>query len=243
MFFSGATEDLVLLAAAAVATEILASAALRPESQLLGRTLIAGADPTEMALTYDDGPNDVSTPPLLDLLARHNVRATFFMIGKHARQRPDLVRQVHAAGHLIGNHTMTHPWLAWQSASVIREELSACSKLLEDTIGAPIRYFRPPHGARRPFVMRFAAELGMKTVQWNAMGHDWDPIGVDRIVKEIERGMSRARRRSRGTNILLHDGSDRTLGVDRSDSVETTARLIDHFARNGYRTVTVDAWG
>jgi len=243
MFFSGLTEDLVLLAAAAAATEVLASAALRPESQLLGGTLIAGTDPMEVALTYDDGPNDVSTPPLLDLLARHNVRATFFMIGKHVRQRPDLVRQVHAGGHLVGNHTMTHPWLTWQTDNVIREEISGCSKLLEDTIGAPVRYFRPPHGARRPFVMRFAAQLGMKTVQWNAMGHDWDPIGVDRIVKEIQKGMRRARKRGRGTNILLHDGSDRALGVNRSDSIWTTARLIDHFARDGYRTVTVDAWG
>jgi len=243
MFFSELTEDLLLLAAAAVASETLASAALRPQSQLFGRTLIAGNDPTEVALTYDDGPNDVSTPPLLELLARHNIRATFFMIGKHIRQRPDLVRQVHAAGHLVGNHTMTHPWLAWQTANTIREELSGCSKLLEDTLGEPIRYFRPPHGARRPFVMRYAAELGMKTVQWNAMGHDWDPIGVDRIVKEIQRCINRAHKRGRGTNILLHDGSDRAMGVDRGDSVQATARLLDIFVHRALNPVTVDAWG
>ena len=93
----------------------LAYAALHPQSQLFGRTLIAGDDPSEIALTYDDGPNDAATMQLLEVLARHNVCASFFMIGGFVRQRPEIARAVHAAGHLVGNHTMTHPWLAWQS--------------------------------------------------------------------------------------------------------------------------------
>jgi peptidoglycan/xylan/chitin deacetylase (PgdA/CDA1 family) len=243
MAFSTLTKDLVVLAAVAAVSETLASAALRPHSQLFGRTLIAGNDPREVALTFDDGPNDRSTPPLLELLARHNVRATFFMIGKYIRQRPDLVREVHAAGHLVGNHTMTHPWLSWQSARVVREEMGGCNKLLEDTLGAPVHYFRPPHGARRPMVIRYATELGMKTVQWNAMGHDWDPIGVDRIVASIQKDMKRNRKRGRGSNILLHDGGDRAMGIDRSDAITSTARLLELFTRECLSPVTVDAWG
>ena len=234
------------LTAAAVAVSAgltLTYAALSPGSQLFGHTIIAGADPHEVALTYDDGPNDVATDALLDLLARHNARATFFMIGRFVAQRPEIVRRVHAAGHLIGNHTQTHPWLSFLSARDLREELRACNQALEDAIGAPVHYLRPPHGARRPAVFRAAAELGLKIVQWNAMGYDWQPISPDRIVANVTRGVDRARRHHTGANILLHDGHQQGIGTDRSATVQATATLLDRFALDGTRTVTVDAWG
>ena len=220
----------------------VAYAALAPGSQLFGPTILAGNDPTQAALTFDDGPNDAATPALLDLLAAHNARATFFVIGRFMRQRPELVRRIRAAGHLVGNHTETHPWLAWQSASVIREELRACNQAIEDALGEPVRYFRPPHGARRPAVLRIARELGLATVQWNAMAMDWQPIGAARMMAHIDRGLARARRRGTGANILLHDGSDRQMGADRSDSLRVTSQLLERFAADGTRTVTVDAW-
>ena len=114
----------------------LTYAALTPESQFLGRTLVAGRDPDEVALTYDDGPNDAATPRLLEILDRAGVKATFFMIGRFVRQRPNLVREVAAAGHLVGNHTMTHPWLPTKTGSFIREELRGCQEALEDTLGS-----------------------------------------------------------------------------------------------------------
>jgi peptidoglycan/xylan/chitin deacetylase (PgdA/CDA1 family) len=235
----------VSLAAAAVlaATGLtLTYAALSPGSQLFGPTLIAGSDPNEVALTYDDGPNDRATDALLELLARHNARATFFMIGSFVRQRPETVRRVHAAGHLIGNHTQTHPWLSFQSSRVIREELRSCNYALEDAIGAPIHHLRPPHGARRPMVFRAAAELGLQIVQWNAMGYDWQPIPPERIAANVTRGIERAQRRHSGANILLHDGHQQGIGVDRSATVQATAELLQSFAQKGIRTVTVDAW-
>src|SRR5271167_217129 len=128
------------LAAAGFVAADCTYAALSAQSQLFGKTLIAGCDPNEIALTYDDGPNDIVTERLLDLLAAHNVRATFFLIGRYVRQRPQIVRAIAAAGHLIGNHTMTHPWLAWQSPARIRRELADCNSILEDTLGVPILY-------------------------------------------------------------------------------------------------------
>jgi peptidoglycan-N-acetylglucosamine deacetylase len=229
-------------AAAGAVAATLANAALRPGSQVFGRTLIAGNDPREVALTYDDGPNDACTEALLEMLDRYSVKATFFMIGRFVRQSPALARQVHAAGHLVGNHTMTHPWLAWQSARRIGEELRGCQQALEDTLGAPVRYFRPPHGARRPAVFRTAAELGLTTVQWNAMGQDWNPIPAERIVANLDRGIIRARRRGRGANLLLHDGSDLGIGADRSRTLSATELLLERFKRDGSRVVTVDAW-
>src|SRR5437867_1934163 len=92
-------------AAAATTAGILASgctyAALSAQSQLFGKVLIASRNPNEIALTYDDGPNDVVTERLLEVLARHNVRASFFFIGNYVRQRPQIVRAVASAGHLI----------------------------------------------------------------------------------------------------------------------------------------------
>jgi len=235
----------IALTAAASAVAIggtLAYAALYPESQLFGRTLIAGPDPAEIALTYDDGPNDAATLRLLDVLAHHSVRATFFMIGRFIRQRPEIARAVHAAGHLVGNHTMTHPWLAWQPDRVIRDELRGCNQALEDTLGASVRFLRPPHGARRPAVMRAARELGLVVVQWNVMGNDWAPIGPDRVLHKVQRGIEAARDRGRGANILLHDGFDQRMGADRSVTVDATDQLLTWQLANGSRFVTVDAW-
>ena len=240
--------DELPIAAASAAASVCAGltltyAALSPTSQFFGSTILAGDDPAEAALTYDDGPNDVATDALLDVLARYNVRATFFMIGRFVRERPEIVRLVHAAGHLIGNHTQTHPWLSFQSSRVIRQQLRDCNRALEDTLGAPVRYFRPPHGARRPMVFQAARELGLKLVQWNAMGYDWQPIPGDQIVTHVDRGLKRARQQRKGANILLHDGHQQGIGADRRATVQATEELLRRFHREGVRTVTVDAWG
>ena len=222
---------------------VLTKAAFQPESQVFGRTLISGRDPNEMALTYDDGPNDAATMELIELLDRYNAKGTFFMIGKFVRERPEIVRAVHAAGHVVGNHTMTHPWLTNKPATMIRSELKGCNEALEDTLGCAVRYFRPPHGARRPVVLRAARELGLVPVQWNVMGFDWEPIGADKIVEHLESGLTRSRKLGRGANILLHDGFDKAMGTDRRDTLTATERLLERFKREGARTVTVQAWG
>jgi peptidoglycan/xylan/chitin deacetylase (PgdA/CDA1 family) len=231
------------LTTAVAAGGVLACAALTAQSQIFGRVLIAGRDANEIALTYDDGPNDIATEALLEVLAEFEVRASFFLIGSFVRQRPQIVRAIAGAGHLVGNHTMTHPWLAWQSAARIREELAGCNAALEDALGKPVHYFRAPHGARRPYVMRAARELGLTTVQWNIMPGDWKPIGADEITARMVRGVAENQRVRRGSNIVLHDGGDGGLGQPRMPTVEATRKLLEHYAgRPGTRFVAVDAW-
>jgi peptidoglycan-N-acetylglucosamine deacetylase len=217
--------------------------ATKSDSQIYGRTIVAGRDPNELALTYDDGPNEQATMELLEVLHRHNARATFFMIGKFVRQCPHIVRAVQAQGHLIGNHTMNHPSLPAHPIKVVHEEIRSCSQALEDVLGAPVRYFRAPFGARRPAVLRCVRELGLVPVQWNAHGYDWDPIGADKMLEHIEGRSERARRKGRGVNLLLHDGSDRDMGGDRSDTIRVTDTLLGKAKQQGRRIVTVDAWG
>jgi peptidoglycan/xylan/chitin deacetylase (PgdA/CDA1 family) len=220
-----------------------AYAALSAQSQIFGRVLIAGRDPNEIALTYDDGPNDIVTERLLEVLARHNVRATFFLIGRYVRQRPQIARAIAASGHLIGNHTMTHPWLAWQSSARIRQELASCNAILEDTLGVPVRYFRAPHGARRPAVLRIARSLGLTSVQWNVIAKDWLPVGAEAIEARVIRGIARNQQQNRASNIVLHDGGQAGLGQPRLPTVEATNLLLNKYAPGtGTKFVTMDSW-
>lgn len=218
----------------------IAYAAFYPNSQIFGYVLIAGTDPQQHALTYDDGPNPAATPQLLDLLAHHGVRATFFLIGKFVRQQPALARAIATAGHLVGNHTMTHPRLVWQSARRIEQELGDTNSLLEDVLGSRVEYFRPPHGARRPYVMQAARGIGLTTVQWNVTASDWKPIGAQAITKNVEGGIAHNQARGRGSNILLHDGGHTGLAANRLATIDATAQILSRGIDRRY--VTVDAW-
>ncbi len=218
-----------------------AYAAMWPASQLFGATLIAPPRPGELALTFDDGPNPAWTPRLLDILAGHGVHATFFLLGKYAQAQPELVRQIAAAGHLIGNHSWSHPNLALASSSRIEEELASTSLELEQIAAVPIRYFRPPFGARRPEVLRAARRLGMVPVLWNAMTSDWKNPSADGIASRLIRVIDRLNRHGRAANIVLHDGSQLDPAADRAPSVAAAGQLIARY-KTTHRFVTVSAW-
>jgi peptidoglycan/xylan/chitin deacetylase (PgdA/CDA1 family) len=226
--------------AAGLAIGGLYYAALWPESRLFGNSILAGNDPTQIALTYDDGPNDRWTEPLLDLLARRNIRATFFLIGRYARQYPAIVRQVHAAGHLVGSHTLTHRKLMYAGQREMRAEIAHGVAAIEDALGHSVRYFRPPFGSRRPVLFQILRDLGQLPVMWNVSSHDWDAPSPESILTRIRTGLARNRQRGRGSNILLHDGGHRAMGADRSRTISATSSLLAE--SRDLRFVTVDAW-
>ena len=218
-------------------------AAQWPTSQVFGRTVLAGSDVNEVALTFDDGPNDPYTLQLLDLLDRWQVRATFFLMGSFVRQRPEIARAIHSAGHLLCNHTVSHPSLLWASPAQVREELIVCTAIIEETTGEVAKYFRPPFGARRPDVLRIARELGLTPVMWNVTAYDWEATDPEDLAARVRRGLRHNQKRHRGSNILLHDGGHRGLGTDRSITLTAVHLLLDSWAGSGLRFVTVDAWG
>ncbi len=217
---------LALTAAAAVAAAGYQSMA--PTGQWYGRTFTGlGRGSKQLALTYDDGPNDPHTLGLLEVLAKHNARATFFLIGRYARQRPDIVRELVRAGHVIGNHTFTHPLLIFKSSKQIETELMECQRALSDTVGWP------PFGGRRPAVLRLARKLGLQLVMWNITGYDWNAP----LAEQLERRVSS---RIRGGDvILLHDGGHRAFGADRAQTVIATDRLLSRHKSEGYEFVTI----
>jgi peptidoglycan/xylan/chitin deacetylase (PgdA/CDA1 family) len=223
-----------LTAVSAAAAVAAGYQSMAPTGQWYGRTF-AGLPrgSREIALTYDDGPNDPHTLRLLEVLARHDVHATFFLIGRYVQQRPEIAREVVQAGHLVGNHTFTHPLLIFKRETEIRGELSQCRTVLQDAIGLDSNLFRPPFGGRRPAVLRVARELGLEPVMWNVTGYDWNapPAAV------IERRVARQIRG--GDVILLHDGGHKQMGADRSQTVIATDRLISRYEEEGYEFVTV----
>jgi peptidoglycan-N-acetylglucosamine deacetylase len=226
---------------ALAATAVSAAAAITagyqsmaPTAQWYGKTFTGLAPGSrQLALTYDDGPNDPHTLHLLEVLAKHNVQATFFLIGRYIQQQPQIARELVQAGHVLGNHTFTHPLLIFKSEPQIRQELTQCRDALQDAIGKPSNLFRPPFGGRRPAVLRLARELSLEPVMWNVTGYDWNAppaAAIERKVAKQIRG---------GDVILLHDGGHKQMGADRSQTVIATDHLITRYNAEGYEFVTI----
>jgi len=211
----------------------LAYQAMAPTGQWLGRTFSGRPDCRQVALTYDDGPNDPYTLRLVEVLAKHEVKATFFMIGRYVAARPDIVRSVVAAGHVVGNHTFTHPNLIFRSAREVRTELLECQRAIGDAVGEHSKLFRPPFGARRPATLRMARRLGFEPAMWNVTGYDWNAPQVESIERRLRR------RLHGGAVFLLHDGGHVSLGADRSSTIEATDRLLAYGKPDGYQFVTL----
>jgi peptidoglycan-N-acetylglucosamine deacetylase len=226
-------------ATVAAATGVAIFEGQYPTAQLYGETIhrLRGAGKM-LALTYDDGPNPQQTPRLLELLARHDAKATFFLIGLWAQREPALIREIVSAGHAIGNHTFTHPSMPAHGAGRIREELRRCREAVEasgerfSTIdGAAL--MRPPYGRRRPGTLRTMRAEGYVPVTWSVTGYDW------RAHTTAQRITRRCLRAQDGDIILLHDGSHTEPAADRSKSIATTENILEQFAADGVRFVTV----
>jgi peptidoglycan-N-acetylglucosamine deacetylase len=229
-------------AAAALASGITTYAAVHPRAQLFGATIRSTAAPLQLALTFDDGPNPAVTPLLLDLLDKYNARATFFMIGRFVRECPELTKEVAVRGHLIGNHTQTHPNLFWLSSRAIRSELQQCQSALQDTIGAAAKVFRPPYGLRNPWVVSTARELAMQTVMWTLLPGDWREKPAEWLTVRMRPIAKRAQHmanRTSGDVLCLHDGAHRQLNGDRIRTLKALEYWLPRWRDLGLKFVTI----
>lgn len=225
------------LLAGAAATAALSAAgyqSMAPTGEWYGKTFSGLPRGTrQLALTYDDGPNDPHTLRLLEVLAKHEVHATFFLVGRYVQQRPAIVRDIVNAGHVVGNHTFTHPLLTFKGSAEIRQQLSDCRSAIEQAVGASTSLFRPPFGGRRPAVLRIARELGLETVMWNVTGFDWNAPPSEVIEQKVTKQIRG------GDVILLHDGGHKEMSADRSQTVLATDRLITRYKSEGYEFTTI----
>ena len=220
--------------AVAAATGAAGYQSMAPTGQWYGRTFTGNsASRRQIALPYDDGPNDPHTLRLLEVLAKHDVLATFFLIGRYVQQRPDIAREVIRSGHILGNHTFTHPLLIFKNDAEIRKELQQCRQSLLDAVGGHSNFFRPPFGGRRPGTLRIARDMGLEPIMWNVTGYDWNAPPAAVIEGKISNRMRG------GDVILLHDGGHKQMGADRSQTVLASDHLISRYKAEGYEFVTV----
>ena len=205
-----------------------------PTSQVYGSTF-TGLRPGSrlLALTYDDGPNDPYTWRMMEVLERHDVKATFFLLGSFVQQKPDIARALVAAGHAIGSHTWDHPNLIFASSAETRRQLQRTRQAIIDATGVDPRIFRPPFGGRRPSSLRIARQLGLQPVMWSVTCYDWKAKSADEIVAHADRQIRG------GDVILLHDGEYHRIGVDRSRTVEATDRILARYRAEGYDFATI----
>ena len=210
-----------------------------PTSQLYGKTICGNpAAGKAIALSYDDGPNPNWTPRLMEILARHDAKATFFTIGKWAEREPGLLRELQAAGHAIGNHTYTHPTMFLRTSGQIRDELRRCRAAVEAAgLGFSqvdgLSLMRPPFGRRRPGTLRTMRQEGYQCVTWSITCWDWR----EKATKESI--LKHANKAKEGDVILMHDGGQFSPTADRNASIAATEETLERLSAEGYRFLTI----
>ncbi|GKQ39741.1 polysaccharide deacetylase family protein [Streptomyces sp. A012304] len=180
-----------------------------------------------MVLTFDDGPHPRYTPAVLDILAEYDVRAMFFVCGEMAADHPELLARMADEGHVVGNHTWSHPLLTELTRRQIRSEMSRTCDVIEDAYGERPRWFRAPYGAWNRAAFQLGAELGMEPLAWTVDTLDWTTPGTRTIVDRVEHGAGP------GVVLLSHDA-----GGDRTQSVLALRRYLPQLLDSGYH-VTV----
>ncbi len=182
----------------------------------------------EIALTFDDGPNPTYTPQILTILQEFGIKATFFDIGYLVKDYPALVQQEYSEGHIVGEHSWSHPDLTHLSVSNVRSQLAVASDAIQSAIGIRPTFFRPPYGAVNLTVMQQAKALNLSIIVWNDDPQDWSLPGVHVI---IQRAVDEARN---GTIILMHDG-----GGNRTQTIAALPTIISTLQARGYHFVTI----
>jgi peptidoglycan/xylan/chitin deacetylase (PgdA/CDA1 family) len=176
-----------------------------------------------MVLTFDDGPDPRYTPGILRTLREYDVRAMFFVCGEMAVDNKDLLSEMADDGHIVGNHTWTHPLLTQLSRSAIRSEMERTSEVIDDAYGEPPVWFRAPYGAWNRAAFQIGAELGMEPLAWTVDSLDWTTPGTGTIVDRVESGAAP------GVVVLSHDA-----GGDRSQSVRAVRDYLPQLLDSGY---------
>ncbi|MFJ4923316.1 polysaccharide deacetylase family protein [Streptomyces sp. NPDC088725] len=177
-----------------------------------------------MVLTFDDGPDPRYTRQILRVLREHDVRAMFFVCGEMVSYYGDMLRETADDGHVVGNHTWTHPELPKLSRARIREEMERTSEQIEKTIGTAPLWFRAPYGSWNQDAFELGSELGMEPLAWTIDTEDWMVPGVGKIVGAVQDGAEP------GAVVLQHDA-----GGIRTQSVAALRRYLPELIDDGYR--------
>ncbi len=185
-------------------------------------------DENKIALTFDDGPHPKYTPEIIELLDKYDIKATFFIVGKNAKENPDILRQIVDAGHEIGNHTVSHIDFNKSSYDKIKKEILECNETILEIGEYSTKLLRPPGGAVNKKVRQIAKSEGFKIILWSVDTRDWAHISVEKMTDNIMTNVKS------GSIILFHDYISR-----KSPTPETLDIVIPMLLEKGYKFVTV----
>jgi peptidoglycan-N-acetylglucosamine deacetylase len=227
------------LAAVLANHAVLTAAGLWPRSALLGpnvsRLPPAAAAQGLVAITIDDGPDPEATPAVLDLLAAHGARATFFCIGHRVRAHPSLVRRMVASGHSVQNHSLRHRHdFSLLGPAALAREVGDAQALLADTAGRLPHCFRAPAGLRNPLLDPVLHRLGLHLVSWTRRGFDTRQADADRVTARLLQGLGG------GDIVLLHDGHARRTASGQPVLLQVLPRFLQQLRPAGLHTATLD---
>lgn len=213
---------------------LLADGLFRPASSMLYPTLTHGPrEGHQICLSFDDGPDERITPAVLDLLAQHGARASFFVIGQHLQQHPAIARRIVAEGHELGNHSFTHSRLQnFYVAARQWQEIERCSALIQHLTGSDQEpLYRPPIGLKSPPLARAAQARQLNVVAWSLHSRDTRLADPQKIAERVLRKV-RA-----GDIVLLHDGHD-LPARDRPRLLQALPLILQGLAERGLHSVT-----
>ncbi|MFB6725299.1 polysaccharide deacetylase family protein [Kribbella sp. NPDC056345] len=176
-----------------------------------------------VVLTFDDGPDPAYTPKVLEVLAKYEVKATFFEVGKNVARHPELTKRIHAAGHVIQNHTWTHADLRHQTAAGFRKQVGDTDQAIRSAAGVTPTCLRPPYGGVSTTVRQRAKALGKELVLWTIDSRDWSKPGAAVIEKRVLSSVES------GSVILMHDG-----GGNRSQTIAALPNILEKLKAQGY---------
>ena len=186
----------------------------------------------QVALTFDDGPDVRYTPVILDILREHRVPATFFLIGSQIEHHPAVVERILAEGHVIANHSWSHPNFTQLAPPDVRREIQRTETAIFDLTGKRTALFRPPYGKLTEENVQTLVSLGYKQIYWSTDSQDWDAKDPDQLLINILPDIGR------GSIVVMHSAGGRNQNLDAT--VAALPDLIHTLRVQGYRFVTVD---
>jgi len=229
-------EVLAVAVIVAITAAFITYAIWSPHSQFFSRTIdrLRGDQPI-IALTFDDGPDPVFTPRILDLLDAHGARATFFVLGVRADRHPELIRRMRDRGHTVGTHTQHHHLrFHFSSPSYVRREIEEAIDVVTDILRERPTLFRPPQGLRTPFFSSAWRRMtGLSCVTWTIRGFDSLPTTADAIATRV------IKRLAPGAIVALHDGTGLFGGIDREPTIAALDAILSECKARGLRCVAL----
>lgn len=186
----------------------------------------------KITLTFDDGPDEVYTPQILDILKKYNIKATFFVIGNRIEKNSEIVKRMNDEGHIVANHSWSHKDLSQTSEVITDREINLTEDIIEKKTGKKTAYLRPPYGAVSEELLTKARNLGYKVIHWSVDSRDWSAMDIDQILINTLPNV-------RGDSILLfHSAGGRDH--DLSATVNVLSEVIETLKISGYEFVNLD---